>query len=107
MRVRVIGMPVGADSLRPGSVERRIRLVVGRRAAGISQVEVVLARFDPPTHGARQTSRHQLRCRVRARLADGELIVVEETGPTTDEALEAAMWRLEHRLDRPATRQSA
>jgi hypothetical protein len=107
MKVRLIGSPVGDDSADRGTVERRVRLVVGRRAAGVSQVEVVLSRSTPSMSGARDASAQRLRCRIRTRLADGELIVVEESGPTTEAALDAALWRLDHRLARPRARRSA
>ncbi len=107
MRVRLIGTPVGEGSVDRGTIERRIRLVIGRRAPGISQVEVVLSRVTPAKPSTKGESAPLLRCRVRARLVDGELIVVEESAPTPEAALDAALWRLEHRLSRPRTRRSA
>jgi len=97
MRVRLFG----DDGLAPANMrrrlERRLRLVVGRRAPSISSVEVYVsrARSEEPAAAA---ARH--RCRIRARLQDGSVVHVEEEGEDVDAAVGVAAWRLDRRLDR-------
>ncbi len=73
------------------ALERRLRLTLGRHAAGIDRARVTLGP-DPDGSGA-------LRCRVRLRFRDGRVLAIEDQAADPQAALAAAAWRLEHRLD--------
>ena len=97
MRVRFID---GADASAPGlrgRVERRLRLVVGRRAPSIVSMEVSLAALAGE-EALSPAGRH--RCRIHARLVSGGSVVVEEFGTDVDHAIDVAAWRLDRRLER-------
>ena len=99
MRVSLSG--VGGQPAPPEMrrrVERRLRLVVGRRTGIVSHVDVQVVPGEESIPG--QGARH--RCRIRARLAGGRTVEVEEAGADIDAALEVAAWRLDRRLDRAA-----
>lgn len=81
------------------AVERHLRLTLGRRAVRVERAQISLLpdpRPDQP--GARL-------CRIRARLRDGEQIVVEDSAPEAGEAAAKAAWRLEHVLQRQSVRE--
>jgi ribosome-associated translation inhibitor RaiA len=97
MRIRFVE---GAQGSAPGlraRVERRLRLVVGRRAPSITSMEVTLAALVV-ADALSPTARH--RCRIHARLVSGGSVVVEEFGMDVDHAIDVAAWRLDRRLER-------
>ena len=57
-------------------VERQLRLVVGRRTALVSHVEVQMEPHAAPG----SSGRGRQRCRIRAHLASGRTVEVEEAG---------------------------
>jgi len=85
-------------------IERRVRLVVGRRAPIIDVLAIGLTgpSFDGRVVDASTSSLH--RCRIRVRLAGGGGVVVEEQAAALDGAIEAATWRLSRRLARLSAR---
>jgi len=97
MRIRFVD---GADVASPDlqrSLERRLRLVVGRRAPSIQAIEVTLEALLAPDALSPGASH---RCRIRARLVGGGSVQVDEVGAGVDRAIEVAAWRLDRRLDR-------
>jgi ribosome-associated translation inhibitor RaiA len=104
MRIRFLDVTDDEEVDRRARVERRLRLVVGRRAPRISLVEVSLS-FVPADGAAPGDGAH--RCRIRARLVGGEEVVVDEQARDLEAAVEVASWRLDRRLSRPASRASA
>jgi len=74
------------------AIERRVRLALGRHAAGIERVRVTLAR--------RLEGSLASRCRIRVRLREGETLAVEDRAEDPGSAAAAAVWRLEHRMQR-------
>jgi hypothetical protein len=80
-------------------VERRVRLVVGRRVSAIDVISIALTEPSSTTFASGPPgSLHS--CRIRARLVGGESLMVEEQARGRDAAVEAATWRLARRLAR-------
>ena len=81
------------------AIERRVRLNLGRRAAGIDRALVTLesVRNGGPVH----------RCRIRVRLQQGQRFTIEDHAEDPLTAAGAAALRLEHRLDRLRAAQAA
>lgn len=73
------------------ALERRLRLTLGRHAAGIERAHVTLFPSE---------QRPPARCRIRARLRGGGSLAVEDGGDDPGSATAAAAWRLELRLQR-------
>jgi ribosome-associated translation inhibitor RaiA len=98
MRVRFIeGTRPSANPGLRGRVERRLRLVVGRRAPSIVSVEVSLESLVA-ADASSPSARH--RCRIHARLVSGGSVEVEEFGTDVEHAIDVAAWRLDRRLER-------
>jgi len=74
------------------AIERRVRLSLGRHAAGIERAQVTLA---PSLEGPLAS-----RCRIRVRLREGETLAVEDRAEDPRSAVAAAAWRLDHRMQR-------
>ena len=105
MRVRFVdGVHSSSTPGLRGRVERRLRLVVGRRAPSITSMEVSLASWVA-ADALSPAARH--RCRIHARLVSGGSLVVEEFGTDVDHAIDVAAWRLDRRLERMGRRDSS
>ena len=74
------------------AIERRIRLALGRHAAGIDRAQVTLSPAQDGGNGSR--------CRIHVRLRRGESLAIEDHAADPHAAAAAAAWRLEHRLER-------
>ncbi len=84
------------------AIERRLRLVIGRHAAGIARLHLTLSRSRSPTEA--ETSR----CRIRVDLRQGTTLTVEDAAADPSAAATAAAWRLQRRLrQRLGTREVA
>ena len=74
------------------AVDRKVRLALGRHAAGIGRAGVTLS------GGGRARAAH--RCRLRVLLRDGEDLSEEAHAEDAPSAAAAAARRLAHRLER-------
>ena len=81
---------IAADERR--RIEARVRLVLGTAASRVKTVDLGLGR-----DGARDGT-EAARCRIRLGLEDGHAVAIDERGPRLEEAVEAALWRLSHRV---------
>jgi len=98
VKLRIVDRDLDLAPTTRQELERRLRLALGRHAAGVAAARVTLAEAEP----VRAIAEPAVRCRIRARLRRGESLVFEEQAPDARAALAAAAWRLAHRLDRPA-----
>jgi hypothetical protein len=104
VRIRTRRLEVSPDGR--ADLERRLRLLLGRDSVGIELADVLLESrpADQPTAPAGgQTSerdRDEIRCRIRTRLREGDALEVDDQAPDLDDAVFAAVWRLQHRLHR-------
>jgi hypothetical protein len=89
LRIQAVRLDVPAE-LRL-AIDRRVRLTLGRHAAGIDRVQLTLASDEGATASL---------CRIRARLRDGESLAVEDCAEGPKSAATAAAWRLSHRMQR-------
>lgn len=87
LRIRARDLELPPETLM--AVERRIRLALGRHAPGIERAWTALS---PGREGAR--------CRIRARLREGEPLVSEDEAPDLLDAATTAARRLALRLER-------
>lgn len=90
IRIRVQHLDISDDART--TIERRLRLAIGRHAAGIDRALVSL---QPPLHGGGGSC-----CRIRLRLRGGDTLAFEGQAEDVRMAADAALWRLEHRLER-------
>lgn len=81
------GFPVDTRA----AIERKVRLALGRRAAGIERTQVTLFASEGPA---------AVCCRIRIRLRNGERLAVEDGAEDPRAAAAAAAWRIEHRMQR-------
>ncbi len=81
------------------AIERGVRLDLGRYSAIIAEARVALSPSRRCDFGEKQS-------RIRIRLRNGEALLGEGCGADPKEALDAAMWRIEHRLARRRLAQS-
>ena len=88
LRIRTLRAEVPAETRT--AIERRVRLALGRHAAGIDRAQVTLS----PALGA-STRDH---CRIRVRLREGGSLAAEDEAEDLHAAVATAAWRLEHRL---------
>jgi len=91
LRMRAAGFELNPETRR--SVERHVRLALGRHAPDIAEVRVGLARGAEPRCDV-------TRCRIRLRLREGEAIRVEDLGKDPYESATRACWRAALRLNR-------
>ncbi len=91
MRLRISAprLELGADTRL--AIERRVRLALGRHAAGIDRARVTLA---PSPSG-----RPELRCRISLRPRQGQNLTVEDFADDARSAAIGAAHRLENRLE--------
>ncbi len=100
MKIRWLDVPADLSLDIRNRVERRVRLVIGRRAPVIEVVSIGLS-GPPGQDGPAATDAPALhRCRIRVRLAAGGDLVVDERSVGRDAAIEEATWRLSRRLAR-------
>ena len=90
LRIRARCLDVSPEIRR--AIERNVRLMLGRHAVEIERTQVTLSPSEPAREGNR--------CRIHVRLRRGERLAVEAHADDPCEAAAAAVWRLEHRLDR-------
>ncbi len=94
MQVRIAASqqpPLAEDSAIQTSIERKIRLELGRHAAAVRHASISLSDADPAG---------TIRCRIAAQLRNGDRVEVDDAAPTVMGAAALAARRLEQRLDR-------
>lgn len=79
------------------TIESRIRLAVGREASQVAALTVVLSR-SPTAAGA-------VLCRIDVKFPNDMRVSVEEGAKEVVKAVDFAIWRLRHRLDRRSLRE--
>jgi hypothetical protein len=94
MRLRLSTRGIGLAESERDSIERLVRLSLGRHGARVRAVAVAL-QPSPRMHGAGRVC-----CRIRVRLRDGRSWITEEHAPGVREAAFGASVRMEARLDR-------
>jgi ribosome-associated translation inhibitor RaiA len=87
LRIRARHLEPPPETLR--AVERRIRLALGRHASGIERTWIALS-----------PGREGTRCRIRARLREGEQLLSEDEAADLLDAAATAARRLALRLER-------
>ena len=92
MQLRIQTRHLDAPTETRVAIERTVRLALGRHAAGVERAQITLS----PSPVGRPASH----CRIRARLRDGESLLVEDHAQDPKSAAAAAAWRLEHRMQR-------
>lgn len=91
MQIRIRAQHLDISNDARTTIERRLRLAIGRHAGGIERALVTLY---PPLDGGGSL------CRIRLRLRGGESLAIEGQAEDAPMAADAAVWRLEHRLER-------
>lgn len=90
LRIRAQHLDVPADTRL--AIERKVRLALGRHAAGIDLAHITLSPSPQGSPGNR--------CRIRVRLHQGESLAIEDCAEDLHAAAAAVAWRLQQRLDR-------
>lgn len=94
MRLRLSTRGIGLAEGERDSIERVVRLALGRHGARVAAAAVGL-QPSPRMHGAGRVC-----CRIRVRLRDGRSWIAEEHAPGVGEAVFGASGRVEARLER-------
>ncbi len=89
LRIRLATPDSSSETRR--AIERRLRLALGVQSTSIERVQLSL--HESGTEGGAL-------CRVRARLGEGEALVIEEHAEDAITAVETVAWRLAQRLRR-------
>ncbi len=92
MQLRIRGRHIEMTEEAREAIERKVRLALGRHSADIDRADVTVSPSE-----ARGSTR---RCSIRVRLRQGDRLAIEDHAEDTPSAAAAAIWRLEHRLDR-------
>ena len=97
MQLRVHSQEDELEGQNRRAIERKVRLVVGRFAAGVERVQVTLGRSDD------ESIRGPHRCRIHVVLEEGDTLTCFADDADPDDAVANAAWRVQRRLrQRPA-----
>ena len=91
LRIQFRNLEIAQDA--KAAIERSVRLGLGRHAAIIANAHVVLA-----SGRGRGAVEHE--SRIRIRLRDGDVLLGDGCDADPRKAVDDAMWRIEHRLER-------
>jgi len=97
LRIRAYQTEISAETR--AAIERKVRLALGRQAAGIELAQLTLSPGLPQSLGSR--------CRLRVRLRRGGSLMVEDHAEDPRSAAAAVAERVEHRLERERAIRSA
>ncbi len=95
MQLRVRAAEITLTPAERLSLERRLRLGVGRMASAVSMADVAISRTAGPAGAS-----NWVRCRITARLRQGGGLEISDEGESLTDAVSTATWRLSHRLER-------
>lgn len=92
MQLRVRSAAARVPHARREALKRRLRMALGRTAAGVTATEAVFSKAPAPWNGTH--------CRISASLQDGSQVEVEDHGASLEQAAASAFWKLTQRLER-------
>ena len=99
MKLRIQTDNIGLSRKSRNAIDGHLRIALGNRSSEFQSAKIVFSTTSD--------SNNPIRCRISLRDVEGVSESTEETARDLDTAMEWAIWRLIHSLDRRALRTSS